>query len=60
MGAVKLRFLPLAAFGGVPHLTAQLFRSIQKAVLKEFLRRGLDFFVHFLGNSSFFFDFGDI
>ncbi|MDE6259404.1 MAG: hypothetical protein K2M42_00840 [Oscillospiraceae bacterium] len=60
LDAVGLCFLPLSALGGIPHLAAQFFRSVQKAAPKELLRRGLDFFFCFFGDRAFFFDFCDI
>ena len=41
---VSLGFLLPPALGSVPELSLQLLRSSEKAALKEFLRRGLDFF----------------
>ena len=60
LGTVSLGLLPLSALSGIAHLTTQLFRYIQKSAPKKLLRRGLDFFVHFLWDDSFFFDFGDV
>lgn len=44
LGAVGLGTLPLTALSGVPELALQLFRSSQKAVSEELLRRGLKLF----------------
>ena len=60
LGTLHFGFLPLTALSGIPHLAAQLFRSIQKSAPKKFLRCGLNLFFCFLGNGSLFFHFWDM